>query len=132
MNNVISNAISGLNDATTRLSVSANNIANAQTTGSLTDPQNAPYSALTVQSRSTLNGGVRTEITPQTPAFVPSFAPNSPFADENGLIGAPNVDLGEELINTQIAKYAYQANAQIISTAKDLQEELLRAIDDTV
>ncbi|MGH1404790.1 MAG: flagellar basal body rod protein FlgC [Alphaproteobacteria bacterium] len=132
MNNVLSTAISGLNDATTRLYVSANNIANARTTGSLTDPQNAPYSALTVDSRTTLNGSVRTETSPRSPAFIPSFAPDSPFADDNGLIGTPNVNQAEELINAQLAKHAYQANAQIISTAKDLQEELIRAVDDTI
>ncbi len=132
MNSIISTALSGLNAASKQLNVSANNIANARSEGSLTDPNTAPYSAKDVQTTTLPNGSVSSEVITRTPGFIPSFSPGSPFANEDGLIGAPNVNLDEELILSKQAEFAYKANAQLISTSKDLQDDLIRAINKNV
>ena len=128
MGNTIQTSLSGLIASTKKLDAVSSNIANARTDGSLTDPENAPYSALTTQQTS-LNAGVKAEIVPKTPPFVPSYAPDSPFADENGLIGSPNVDLAEELVISKEAEFAYKSNAQLIKTSIELHETLINAID---
>ena len=44
--------------------------------------------------------------------FVPAFDPGSPFADENGMIGVPNVNLAEEAVNLTIAEVNFKASAR--------------------
>jgi flagellar basal-body rod protein FlgC len=128
MVNTIQTSLSGLIASTKNLDATSSNIANADTVGSLTDPDNAPYNALQTRQTSE-NGGVNAEFVTKDPPFVPSYAPNSPFADENGLIGAPNVNLTEELVISKEAEFAYKANAFTLKTGIEMQETLLNAID---
>ena len=128
-------ALSGLNAATQRLNASASNIANLQTVGSLQDVNNAPYTPVSTQQTAVTdangNGqGVRTDVVPRNNAFVPSFDPDSPFADENGIIGVPNVNLAEESVNMIMAELQYKANIGVIQTAEELNDELLNIFDD--
>ena len=131
MINAIGIALSGLNSASLRLNASASNIANVSTAGSLTDPDNPPYTPLTTQSKALgETGGVLTEFIPQEPAFTPAYDPDSPFADENGFIGAPNVDLATEAVNMKLAEISYKANLNTIKVVGNLFDELLDTFDD--
>lgn len=139
MLNTISIALSGLNAATKRVGASASNIANMGTTGSLEAGKQAPYDALTTRqsaispasggSGAQAGGGVRSDIISAGRGFIPSYAPDSPFADENGIIGAPAVDLAEEAVHMMLAKTSYKANISVIKTAQDMSDELLRSFD---
>ena len=135
MINVINTALSGLNAAIKRVDASASNIANISTTGALSeDNGRAPFSARdTVQSTVTDSEGntigVRAENVPRDPGFVPAFDPDSPFADENGLIGVPNVNLAAEAVNLQIADITYRANIAVLETADELTEDLLSTFE---
>ena len=137
MISAIQTALSGLLAASKRTEAVASNIANLQTAGSLDDPDNAPYTPLTVQQQS-LKGtdgqgfGVKAEFAPKNPAFVPAYEPDSPFANKDGVIGLPNVDLAEEAVNLTIAKASYQANAAVIKTAGQMEDDLLRTFDKRV
>lgn len=130
MINPISTSISGLVAAGRKVQVAANNIANADTVGS-TDPNspNQAYSAQVTQDVSTGGGGVMTVSLNRTPPFVQSFAPDSPFADENGMVNAPNVNLDEELLNMKSAEFSYKANAQALRTEQEMQDALKKALD---
>ncbi|PCJ98108.1 MAG: flagellar biosynthesis protein FlgC [Zetaproteobacteria bacterium] len=131
MTNAIGIALTGLNSASLRLNASASNIANISTSGSLTDPDNAPYTPLTTQSTALGSiGGVHTAFIAQQPAFTPSYDPDSPFADENGIIGVPNVNLAEELVNIKLAAISYKANLSTIKVAGELFDELLETFKD--
>lgn len=125
-------ALNGLNAATQRAAASASNIANINTVGSLEESGQAPYSALTTVSK-TLGpetGGLRTDVVQKDPPFVPAFDPNSPFANEEGVVGAPNVSLEEEIVQLKIAELSYKANIATIKTAEDMSRELLSLFDD--
>ena len=119
--------------ASKKAQVSSNNIANASTTGSL-DPSKGPkpYEAQQTVTTSVAGGGVSAASVSRQPGFVPSYEPDSPFADESSMVGAPNVNLEEEMINLKVAEQAYKANAQTIRVAKDMSEELLNALDKKV
>lgn len=137
MINAIQTALSGLAAASKRIEASASNIANLTTTGSLNDPDNAPFSAVTtVQETVTDNRGntqgVRANIVPKNTPFVPAFDPGSPFADSDGLIGVPNVDLAEEAVNISISEHTFRANLKVIEAASDLSDELLNIFDRRV
>ncbi len=132
----IQTALSGLHSSTKRLNASASNIANLQTTGSLEEGKQAPYSALTTTSKTQVIGGegagVQTDIVPKDTPFVPIFSPDSPFADENGIIGIPNVSLAEEAVNMKLAEFTFKANLKTIEAASELSDELLRIFDKKV
>lgn len=128
-------ALTGLGAASKQLLASASNIANLQTAGSLEEGGQAPYTPLRTQNTAITdtqgNGqGVSTTFVAKDPAFVPAFDPDSPFADENGIIGVPNVDLAEEAVNINIAEIQYKANLKTIQAASDLTKELFRVLDD--
>ncbi len=137
MINTIQIALSGLAASSKKVEASASNIANLQTVGSLTDPDNAPFSPLTTQQTTITdaNGGglgVKTEFVPKNPPFVPAFDPGSPFADSEGIIGVPNVDLAEEAVNLILSKHTFAANAKIIKATDEMQKDLLGIFDKTV
>ncbi len=130
MINAIGIALTGLNSASLRLNASASNIANAGVSGSLTDTNNLPYTPVTTQSQSLgSTGGVQTDIRPRQSPFTPAFDPDSPFADEQGFIGVPNVDFAEEAVNIKLAEISYKANLSTIKVAGELFDELLETFD---
>lgn len=120
-----------MTSSTQRLNASA---ANLQTSGSLEEGKQAPYSALTTVSKAQTVGGegagVTTNVVPKNTPFVPAFSPDSPFADKNGVIGVPNVDLAEEVVNVNLAEITFKANLKTLQTAQDLDKELLRILDE--
>jgi len=134
MINPISIALTGLVSSSKKAEVAAGNIANVSTVGS-TDPENPfqAYSAKVTADKSLTVGGtgsgVQTVVLNRNPPFVPSFWPDSPFADENGMVNAPNVNLDEELVNLKSAEMSYKANAQVVRTGKEMQDSLINALN---
>jgi flagellar basal-body rod protein FlgC len=126
----ISTALTGLLAASKKVEASASNIANMGSAGSL-DPTspNQPYQALTTVQSTNGTGGVIANNIPKTPGFVNAYAPDSPFANSEGLVGAPNVDLAEEAVNLKIAEISYKANIGVLKTAQEMSEELSRVLD---
>jgi flagellar basal-body rod protein FlgC len=131
MNPALSIALSGLDAARRRLDVSASNVANAGTTGALPEVQavDTPqaYTPLRVTQHSLPSGGVRTDVAAVDPATYPQFSPASPYADGNGQIAAPNVDLVSERLDQIQAIHAYEANAKLIKVARDLEREAIES-----
>ncbi len=127
----ISSALSGLVAASKKVEVSAENIANLSTAGAL-DPADgpAPYETQTVIQKTNDVGGVLAEAIPKDPGFVEAYAPDSPFANEDGLIGVPNTDLAEEAVNLKIAELTYKANITTLKAAEELNDELLSLFDE--
>ena len=126
----LSIAASGLAAASLRLEVSASNVANALDSGPLPDAPNAAnfppaYVPLRVDQTAVAGGGTAATVTPVSPSFVPSFDPGAPFADKNGLVAAPNVDLANELVQQIIARYAFAANARVIQVESEMMKTLL-------
>lgn len=137
MINTIQIALSGLSAASRKVEASASNIANMQTVGSLDDPAAAPYTPLLTQQTALADGqgqgaGVKSDFVPKTQPFIPAYAPDSPFANAQGLVGAPNVDLAEEAVTLTMAKAAYKANVAVIKTSEDMTDELLSVFDRKV
>lgn len=134
MVNSISISLSGLQAASQRLNATASNIANIQTVGSIDENGQAPYNAIdVVQQSQNIEGagsGVRTEYVPRDPAFIPAFDPDSPFANADGIIGAPNIDLAQEAVNLSLAEISYKANIEMIKAAEEMSDELLDIFDD--
>lgn len=136
MINSISIALSGLTAASKKAEATASNVANLTTTGSLEAGGQAPYTPLeTTQQATNINNGeatgVRSNIIQRsTQPFVPSYDPDSPFANAEGLIGVPNIDLATEVVNLNVAELTYKANIEVIKTSEEMFDALLDAFDE--
>ena len=123
----------GLNVATLRLDVAAGNIANALSDGPLPDAVNAgnfpaAYSPLRVNQTDVIGGGTSATVSAVSPATVPVYDPNAPFADSHGMVASPNIDLAGELVQALIARYSFAANAQIIRADAQMSAALLNIL----
>lgn len=53
------------------------------------------------------------------------YDPNNPLANEKGLVEYPAVNLSTQMTDLIQAQTSYQANAKVMSTAKDAYESIL-------
>jgi flagellar basal-body rod protein FlgC len=132
MNSISTIALSGMNAAARRLEVSASNVANASSTGAVpnadgTLPAGAPraYAPLQLVQTDSARGGVQTTVTTATPSTITVSDPNAPFANNNGLVAAPNVDLSQEMVGQLIASYSFAANAATLKANDRMTKSLL-------
>ena len=132
MSSISAIAVSGMNAATQRLEVSASNVANIATTGALpatngTVAAGAPqaYQPLRLNETASADGGTQTSVTAAAPSYVAVSDPQAPFANQDGLVAAPNVDISQELIDQMIASYSFTANAGILKAADQMTRTLL-------
>lgn len=133
MVNTINIAITGLNAATRKMEAAASNIANVSTSGAVDGNENPPYDPLTTIQTADKNGaGVKSRLMASGRPYVPQFDPDSPFADENGIIGLPAVNLAEEAVNLKVAQHSYKASIQVIKTAEDMQDSFWNIFDKEV
>ena len=112
-----------------RMNVSASNVANAD---SAVGPDGQPYRArqvvfqMTPSSQSDAVGGVQVAsvVESTAPARV-QYDPGNPLADARGYVTLPNVDVVAETVNMISASRSYQANVEVINTAKNLMAKTL-------
>ncbi len=128
MTEIYRTALSGIFAAGARIANNANNIANIFSTGRLpANPGDATdaYAPTRIGTQSAPNGGVIVEKTPVTPAYKVASDPDSPKANADGLVAAPNIDLANELVDLRIASILYTANAVVIKTQSENEKRLL-------
>lgn len=135
MTDVFSIALSGLRAQQTRLAGTASNIANASTAGTV--PGTVPsapastaaaatvYKPLNVNLTSLASGGVRADVTANEKGYSLSYDPSSPYANSEGMIAVPNVDLTTEMANLLEIKNSYKANLAVLKTQDEMLGELL-------
>lgn len=107
-----------------RLNVVASNLANAE---SVAGPDGQPYKARQVvfqtlmQDDDATSAGVRVaQVIEDNSAPRRIHDPQHPLADENGYVTMPNVNVVEEMVNMISASRSYQANVDVMNTAKSL------------
>lgn len=111
-----------------RLNVSASNMANAD---SIAGPDGQPYRARQVvfnvdNAAGQEIGGVKVSgITESTDPDRLVYEPGNPLADAKGYVHMPNVDVVGEMVNTISASRSYQANVEVMNSAKSLMLKTL-------
>ncbi len=130
MVSAISSALSGLAAAGQRLNVSAQNIANAESTQTLRNGQvvNEPYVPQKLAQFTQPEGGVITELQPVNPPVKQVYDPNNAAADAQGVAAYPNVDTAEQLVGVQLSLYTAQANINVIRVQDKLTQSVLNII----
>lgn len=131
MSSVQSIAVSGMLAATQRLQVSAQNVANVRSDGVLPDAQGnypsgaqRPYTPLRVDQVDMASGGTRAIVTGVSPSYVAAYDPSAPYANQDGMVAAPNVDLADEIVQQLIATYTYAANARVVTSYNQMVKSL--------
>jgi len=132
MNTALAIATSGMAAASLRLDVSASNVANMSTTGPLADANAAnvakfpaAYTPLRVDQVDVAGGGTAATVTTVSPSYLPMYDPSAPYADKNGMVAAPNVDLANELLQQFIARTLFAANAKVMQVDSQMAGTLL-------
>lgn len=132
MSSISTIALSGMNAAARRLEVSASNVANVMSDGALpnadgTVPAGAPtaYAPLELVQTASAGGGTQTSVTTVTPSTTAVSDPQAPFANQNGLVAAPNVDLAQEFVGQMLASYSFAANAMVMRADNRMTKTLL-------
>lgn len=111
-----------------RLNVSASNMANAD---SVVGPDGQPYRARQVifqvdASTGQDIGGVRvSDVVETNEPDRMIYEPSNPLADAKGYVKMPNVNVVNEMVNTISASRSYQANVDVMNTAKSLMMKTL-------
>lgn len=111
-----------------RMNVTASNLANAD---SVTGPDGQPYRARQVVFAMAAPGqqevgGVRVAgvVEDQSPMRM-VYDPKNPLANPGGYVTMPNVNVVEEMVNMISASRSYQANVEVLNTAKTMMLKTL-------
>ena len=107
-----------------RLNVSASNMANAD---SAVGPDGQPYRAKQVIFEvNSAPGQVRaSDVVESNAPDGMLYEPGNPLADARGYVRMTNVNVVGEMVNTISASRSYQANVEVMSTAKSLMLKTL-------
>lgn len=135
---------SGMTAQRIRMDVISNNIANANT---MVTAEGSPYrrrevifeapgrtfaESLTTARRRlnrTIGSGVKVQkiLEDKTDkAFLKVYDPGHPFADQNGLVLRPNINVTVEMVNMIDASRAYEANVTALNSYKQMQNRALQ------
>ena len=121
-------AASALSAQQRRMRVIAENIANADTTSTANGGEPYRRQAAVFQAAETSSGGmgVRVATVRQDPTpFKTEYNPGHPAADAKGYVRMPNVDPLTEAMDMREAQRAYEANLNVIETARSMQSRTL-------
>jgi flagellar basal-body rod protein FlgC len=129
LSSISSIAASGMLAQSHRLKITAENVANANSTGS--SPGEEPYRRKTVTfaemlDRSTGATLVRVdEVGRDQTAFPLRYDPAHPAADENGYVRTPNVSAIMEMNNMREAARSYEANMNMYEAARTMRRQMI-------
>ena len=135
MVDTVSIALSGLMAQGQRLAVAANNIANINTSGVLPTaaaPSSTVYKPLSVSQVALMvgnqGGGVTTVVTEDPNGYSPAYDPQNIYANSDGLIAVPNIDLAKEITDMMQARLLYKASISVLKTQNEMLGQLINSI----
>ncbi|MEM7280565.1 MAG: flagellar basal body rod protein FlgC [Pseudomonadota bacterium] len=125
-------ASSGMTAQSTRLNVTASNVANAESVGTTPDsvykarhPVFAAVRDQQLMQQSEITKVRVSDIIEDQTAGRQRYQPGHPMANDDGYIFASNVNPVEEMVNMLSASRSYESNIEMMNTAKQL---LIRTI----
>ena len=126
-NSAMAVAAGALKAQQSRMRIIAENIANAQSTART--PGGEPYRRQipVFQAREVdgATGVTLAEVRPDQSDFKRDYDPSHPAADANGYVLRPNVDTLVEAMDMREAQRAYEANLNVIETARAMEQRTL-------
>jgi len=113
-----------------RMRVIAENIANADSTSPVAGGEPYRRQVPVFQSRTVdgVTGVVLAEVRPDQGEFRMDYDPSHPAANAEGYVMRPNVNTLVEAMDMREAQRAYEANLNIIETARAMESRLLELL----
>lgn len=120
-------AASALKAQQSRMRVIAENIANAESTAPTSggDPYRRQVPVFRAQQMDGATGVVLAEVRPDQGDFRLEYDPTHPAANAEGYVKRPNVDSLIEAMDMREAQRAYEANLNVIETARAMEQRTL-------
>jgi flagellar basal-body rod protein FlgC len=121
-------AASALQAQQSRMRVIAENLANADSTAQTAGGDPYRRQVPVFQPKSIAGGGhgvTMTRVVGDQAPFNTEYAPGNPAADAKGYVKLPNVEPLVEALDMQEAQRAYQANLNVIETARQMDSSTL-------
>lgn len=138
LSNVFDIAGSAMSAQTIRLNTTASNMANAESVSSSSgETYRARKPVFELKAEDVLQPGVSplgvqagqgvnvAGIVESDAPLRQEYNPGHPMADENGYVYYPNVNVVEEMADMISASRAFQINAEIMNTAKQMMQRVL-------
>ena len=139
LDSIFNIAGSGLNAQSVRLNTTASNMANAQSASSSYGETYRARHAVFTTALNQVRGGMMPESTAHSSAggvqvlgIVESdaplqqrYEPDHPLANEEGYVFYPNVNVVEEMANMISASRSFQANVEVMNSAKQMMQRVL-------
>ena len=120
-------AASALKAQQARMRVIAENLANADSTARTPggDPYRRQVPVFSTKDIDGVQGVAMTKVEQDQSAFRTAYEPGHPGADASGYVKLPNVDGLVEAMDMREAQRAYEANLNVIETARAMQARTL-------
>lgn len=136
---ILNTAASGMSAESMQLNTIASNLANANSVGSTEQETYRSKTAVFSEVRDPIPGlsqsdqpigGVRvTDITTSNKPLEKRFDPNNPLANSDGYVYVSNVNAIEQMTNMIEASRSYQANVDMMNSAKGLIMQTINVIN---
>ena len=133
MDDAMAIAASGLAAASASLTAGASNITNMETAGPV--PATSPmqplpansgvYQPVSATTQALPGGGVVAAVSNTLPSYTLAYDPSAPFANLQGMVAAPNVDLAAQAVNQLSSALAFRANLAVFQVASNNFKTLL-------
>jgi flagellar basal-body rod protein FlgC len=139
LNEALNISVSGVNAERSHMELISSNIANINTTRSITGGSyrrkvavfsETPLSfdeELTYAEKKILSGGVEVaEIVEDKSPFNRVYNPSHPDADAQGFVNMPNIDLSKEMVDMVSSSKLYEANITAYNVTKKMMQDTLQ------
>jgi len=129
-NSAMAVAASALKAQQSRMRVIAENIANAQSTAQVAggEPYRRQIPVFQAREIDGVTGVALAEVRPDQGDFRSEYDPSHPAANAEGYVLRPNVDTLIEAMDMREAQRAYEANLNVIETARTMEARTLDLI----
>jgi flagellar basal-body rod protein FlgC len=121
-------ALSGMRAALQRFDAAANNIANVRSQGPLPSAAAtgypAAYTPVDVVQMSVPGGGVVSRVINSPRGPVAYYDPSAPYADGNGMVAAPDIDIVAEFVDLIAAELDFAASLMVLRVESDMMASL--------
>lgn len=115
---------SGMQAQSTRLNTIASNLANAENMSNdpakVYKPREPMFSVKAMGDDNSMMGVGVDSIVESTVPPMKRYEPGHPMADKDGYVYAPDIDPVAQMVNLISASRSFQANVEVLNTAKEL------------
>jgi flagellar basal body rod protein FlgC len=130
-------AASGMAAASLWFNAAASNIVNQNSSGPVpaTPPDQAVvqnpgsvYQPLSVAESPVRGGGVAASLQASLPAYSLAYSPGAPYANMQGMVAMPNVDLPAQLVSLNEAAMSFRASLAAYQASSGMYKALLNLV----